>query len=292
MVKGKLTGLLTTLLLLAPMLKGQEQVAPFSTFKTTRIINAHSSETLFKRHLDFRVTHRFGDIGGSSGGFHNFYGLDNARDIRIAFEYGIIDDLDIGIGRSKGAGPQREIFDGFAKYRFFQQGKDGGSPVNLTGLVSTACTAMEPSGQETLATAFTNWDQRLTYTYQALLSRRFSDRFSMELMPTYIHRNFVAFEDQNTFFAIGTGGTIKISKLIGVTAEYFYTLPNARTVGNTEYHNPLAIGVEIETGGHVFHLNLMNSGGIGESQFIPYTASDWLEGEFRFGFNISRTFKL
>ena len=87
------------------------------TFQSTRIINGHSIETLRKGVLEFRVEHRFGDIGGLDGGIQNMFGFDNSSDIRIAFEYGLTDKLMIGLGRSKGTGePYRSLIDGFAKF--------------------------------------------------------------------------------------------------------------------------------------------------------------------------------
>ncbi len=71
-------------------------------FKGIRIINAETNETLKKHILDFRVTHLFGNMGKESGGgFHNFFGFDQSKDIRIAFEYGITDWWTISVSRSK-----------------------------------------------------------------------------------------------------------------------------------------------------------------------------------------------
>lgn len=268
---------------------GSQAIAPFATFKTTRVINAHSPETNFKRKLDFRVVHRFGDIAGDNGGYHSMFGIDNARDIRIAAEYGLTDDLDIGAGRSKGAGPRREIWDGLVKYRFLRQKEDFKLPFSATYLGTTAFTSVEESDQETSVNAFDNFTHRFSFTHQLIVGSRLSDRISLEVLPTYIHRNFVAHNDKNDIYALGAAGTFKISKMVGISAEYFKVWPENRG-GN--FRDPLAIGVEFETGGHVFHLNFTNSAGIGETQFIPYTRSSWFDGEFRFGFTISRIFQL
>jgi hypothetical protein len=100
----------------------------------------------------------------------------------------------------------------------------------------------------------------------------------------------VSYEDQNTNFVIGLMAKLKVYKKISLVGEYYHIMRKQAIINNTEYLNPLAISVEIKTHAHVFQLNFMNSKGIGEGQFIPYTSSSWLEGEFRFGFTISRHF--
>ncbi|MFB6307309.1 MAG: DUF5777 family beta-barrel protein [Flavobacteriales bacterium] len=266
------------------------RIKSFQTFNTTRIFNAHSIETLYKRDMDIRITHRFGDISGDNGGIHTLYGLDNSTDIRIAFEYGITDNIDLGFGRSKGAGPIREIWDGFAKYKLFSQSSS--MPFTLTAMSSFGITSMKSRGDSSTVTNFRKISHRLNYANQIIIGRKVSDWLSFQLMPSHTHRNLAPNSDVNDLFSLGAAGTIKISKLIGITAEYFYNFKNDRTYLGNELRNPLSVGLEIETGGHVFHLNFTNSKGIGETQFIPYTFSDWTEGEYRFGFTISRLVKL
>ncbi len=293
----KTVGVLLTGILLSDRLDAQsenssEKVAPFATFKSTNLINATSPETHFKRDLKFTVRHRFGDIAGPNGGYHTLFGIDNARDIKIGFEYGLTDRWDIGINRNKGAGPYRELYEGFTKYKIFTQSKENGWPFTLTYYGVASFSTMEASSDESAPVAFRKWQHRFTYTHQAIFARRFGDRFSLALLPTFIHRNFVAYEDQNNIFSAGIAGTYKISKMVGIMAEYFYNFPRNRQVGNVTYRNPLGIGVEIETGGHIFHLSLNNAPGLSPDQFIPYNTSRWQDGGFRFGFAINRLFKL
>ncbi len=269
-----------------------QQEAPIvRAFTNTRIINAHAFQTLDKRTLDFRVYHRFGDIltdWSLADAFHRWYGLDQVQDYRIGLEYGLTEKLTVGVGRSK----IRETFDGFAKYWLFQQTRDDEMPLSLTLLGSTTLSAMRASSDSTASTAYRKFAHRLNYTLQAIAGRKFSHRLSLALLPTFIHRNFVAYEDHNEIFALGVGGRIKITKITAIVFDYFYVFPPQRQVGSTNYRNPLGLGVEFETEQHTFHINLTNSSGIVESQFVPYTTSSWLNGEFRLGFTISRTFQL
>ncbi|MHA6248133.1 DUF5777 family beta-barrel protein [Pontibacter sp. CAU 1760] len=254
----------------------------FATFKTTRVVNGHSVETVKRRGLDFRVTHHFGDISGDGGNVHTLYGLDQAADIRIAFEYGVTDKLTLGIGRSKIS----ELVDGYAKYSLFTQTQDNHMPVSTTLLINAGFTP-----QRAVESEYANVAHRLSYTYQVLVARKFSPLFSLQLMPTLLHRNYLFDpQDEHDLFSMGIGGRLKLTKRFALLADYFYTFSGIRNEANSGYYAPLGFGVEIETGGHVFHMFFTNNAGIVENNFIPNTTSSWGEGEFKFGFNISRTF--
>ncbi len=272
--------------------KDTSKVGPFTTFKTTRIINSHSPETNLKRDLDVRITHRFGDIAGNNGGYHQLFGIDQARDIRIAAEFGITDNVDVGFGRSKGAGPVQEVWDGFVKARFLRQTKDFSVPVTLTYMGATTFSSMKATKDCSCATQFQKPAHRSSYANQLIIASRLTDRLSLALMPTHVHRNFVGYDGQNDLFSLGGAATLRVTKMLGIVVEYFGVFPRSRQEVGVRYYDPLAIGFEIDTGGHIFHLNFSNSGGIGATQFIPYTRSQWLSGEFRFGFNISRLFSI
>ncbi len=263
------------------------------TFLDTRVINGHSVETLEKGALEFRIQHRFGDIAGDQGGAQTFFGLDNAADIRIALEYGVTDNLQIGLGRSKGTGaPYRSLMDGFVKYRILRQGEEGGSPVSLAALGTSSFTYMKASEDLTQVSSFPEWQHRLAYCVQLNVARKFGDRLSLALMPTMVHRNYVATSDYNTIFALGGAARIGVTKKMAVLLEYYQVItPEAEEKGmRTDNTNSLGIGFEWKTFGHNFAIHLTNSRGFGETQFIPYTFSDWSKGQFRLGFSISRKF--
>ena len=263
-----------------------------ATFKSTRIINLQTNETVHRRTLDFRVAHRFGAIGAKSGGsIHNLYGFDNSADIRIAFEYGITDALMVGVSRTK----HNEDYEGLVKYRLLQQTNDGHIPLAITlfgnmvysGRVNPGYTYDDPSTS-------TEHMRRLSYTLQAIIARKFSSRFSFELLPTMVHRNFVEnVEDDNNIFALGAGGRIKVTRSMAIIADYIYNFSELRKPGNDYgYYNALGVGLEFETGGHVFSIMFTNAEYILEHEFVADTRSSWSNGGFRFSFNISRNFKV
>ncbi|MFL5754073.1 MAG: DUF5777 family beta-barrel protein [Bacteroidia bacterium] len=269
----------------------------YATFKTTKIINAQSVETVKKRTLDFRVTHRFSDIGvGGSG--HTLYGFDNSTDIRISFDYGVTDNWTLGFSRNK----YRELLEGYSKWRFLEQQKGGGIPVSMALYTNMGYTPMakESFYEGVDKSVAQKGIHRLSYFHQLIIARKFNSRFSLQLMPSYHYRNFVRADvntsngkagETNGLFSMGIGGRLRFTKRMALLVDYFYTVSPYRTNNKlTPFYNPLAVGLEIETGGHVFHLNFTNNGAISENNFIPYTTSNWLDGQFKFGFNISRVF--
>ncbi len=251
----------------------------YATFKATRIINGQSIELPPKGALNFVISHHFGAI---NSGAYEFFGLDQAN-IRFGFDYGITDWLSVGIGRSS----VRKTYDGSLKVKILRQSSGAKRlPVTLTLFANTAITSLK--WQEPERTNY--FSSRMEYAYQLLLARKFGSRLSLQLMPTLIHRNLVeTIEDQNDVWAIGAGGRMKVSNRVAVTAEYYYLLPGKTA---DDFHNVFSVGVDLETGGHVFQLYLTNTQGLIEEQFIPMTDGDWLDGDIFLSFNINRTFQI
>ncbi|UOQ65522.1 DUF5777 family beta-barrel protein [Hymenobacter volaticus] len=249
-----------------------------ATFKGTRVINGHSIETPGKGSLVFLISHRFGTL---NSGAYEFFGLDQAT-IRLGLEYGLTDNLAVGVGRSS----LEKTYDGFVKYKAIRQSSGPRPmPISVTLLATSAVSTLKFEPQPERSTT-----SRFTYTYQALLARKFSPNLSVQLMPTLVHRNYVALRrDQNDVYAIGAAARQKLTKRLALTAEYYYLLP-----GNTadDYRNSLALGFDIETGGHVFQLHFTNSQGMIEKFFVPQTTGNFFDGDIYFGFNISRAFQL
>lgn len=267
-------------------------------FASTRVINGHSTTTLEKNVLEFRIEHRFGDMlpnWDASELAQSWLGFDQAADIRFGFEYGITDNLMIGIGRSKGTGsPYRSLVDGFIKYRILQQ-RESGMPVSLTAVGSTFFSYMKRLDDLSMVASFPNWQHRLSYSAQLNVSRKFGSWLSLSLSPTLVHRNYVAVGDRNTVFALGGAARFAVSKKMGIILEYFQAFRGEPisffNEDNTNtFRNSLGIAFEFETFGHNFTINLTNSRGFGDVQYITYTYEDWLKGQFRLGFTIGRKF--
>ena len=252
-----------------------EPVLVEATFKGTRLINGHSIETRSKGVMDFIISHRFGTI---DGGFYELFGLDNAT-VRIGLEYALSDRLYIGLGRSS----FEKTYDGFVKYKLLQQMSGGGMPISATWFSSMSIRNLrepeiEPSFQEKQA-----------FTHQLLLARKISPGLSLQIMPTWVHKNLI-FEndDNNDAYALGLGGRIKLSQRVALVAEYYYQFQKV----NEAFYNPIAIGFDIETGGHVFQLQFTNATSMVPKGFVTEVRNDFFDGGVHFGFNISRTFQL
>ena len=283
--------LLYSFLILSFCSFSQEKITyTWNTFNSTRVINSHSTEMLEKKSMDMKIGHRFGDIAGDNGGAKTLFGIDNSSDIAVGLEYGITNNLNIGITRYKGAGPYLQLYEAYAKYKVLAQSNE--MPVSVVGLAKYNVTSMPASSNSSSPTSFTDFVSRTSSSFQLLVAKKFSERLSLQIMPTYVHRNFVGFYDQNGTFAIGAGGRFQVSKLIGIIGEYHYVFLEDGVQEKLNTFNPIALGVEFDTGGHIFQLNFSNSRGFGEAQYIPTTFSDVMEGQFRFGFSISRVFKL
>jgi hypothetical protein len=224
--------------------------------------------------------------------------LDNIADVRIGFDFGITTDLTIGVGRSK----QKEMIDGLIKYRILNQTTNNHIPFSLALYgdmgynpqpASVFYSGGEPKEHNDL--------HRFSYVSQLIIARKFGWRFSMELLPTFQHRNYVVAnvnaenegEETNDLFSIGAGARLKLTNRFAIIADYYYTFSEYRQNNKANpFYAPLGIGFEIDTGGHIFHVTFTNSAGIIENNYIPNTTDDWLKGGFKFGFNISRVFNL
>jgi len=252
-----------------------------ATFKSTRIINGHSIERMPEGQLDFRISHRFGQL---NSGAYNLWGLDQAN-IHLSLEYGITNWVMAGIGR----GTYEKTFDGFLKFSILRQSKGKRNiPVAVSYLASAALNSLKWDKAEDLYF----WD-RISYVHQLLIGRKFNERFSLEINPTFVHRNLVATElDPNDLFSLGAGARLKLTKRISFNIEYYYVIPPRNDYQSTVTYNPLSVGFDIETGGHVFQIHITNSLAMIEKGFIGETTGEWLDGGIHIGFNISRVFAL
>ena len=258
------------------MLGQEKSERTIETFDDTRIVNGHSVETQKEGAMKFIIAHRFGAL---NGGIRELYGLDEST-IRLGFDYGITDNITIGVGRSSFL----KTVDGFVKAKLIHQSTSG-SPVSLAYFGSADIYTVEDFAPREVDTKY-----RWTYVNQLLLARKMSDKVSLQIMPTYVHRNLVATSDlSNDILSIGGAGKFQITKILSFKAEYYYALPNQLSDLNT---NSLALGFDIETKHHVFQMHLGNSRGMIEKYFITETYGKWGEGDIMLGFNITRDFQI
>ena len=258
--------------LLAELEKKQEPLITFSTFKGTRTINGQSIETRKKKTMVFIISHRFGKM---SDGVSELFGLDQAN-VRFGLDYSISDDFTVGIGRSS----FQKVYDGYLKYKILKQSSK--SPITITAFTDLSVQTLKaPEGSSI------DFGHRLSYAHQILIARKFSKRFSFQLSPTLIHQNLTTTPDsENDTYAMGFAARYKLSKRVSLNSEYFWRMNN-RT---ENYYDAFALGVDIETGGHVFQLHITNAQSMVATGFVPGTTGNFFDGNIHLGFNVTRAF--
>lgn len=250
-----------------------------ATFKSTRILNGQSIERMKTKQLDVRIHHRFGEM---SSGAYQFWGLDQSN-IFLGLDYGITDWLMVGAGRST----FEKTINGFTKLSLLRQ-SNGEKNMPISFSLYMGCDANGLKWEHPERTNY--FSSRMSYVFQGLIARKVNDRLSLQLSPTFIHKNMIPTAiESNDNFSIGVGGRIKLTKRMSFNWEYFYSI-HAPFQGATYNPNSLSFGIDIETGGHVFQLMLTNSQNMTERTFINETTGHWLKNEVRIGFNISRVF--
>jgi len=249
------------------------------TFKAGHIVNTQTIEQPGGGALNFVIQHRFGQL---NSGAYNFFGLDNAT-LRLGLDYGISDRFAAGVGRST----YEKTYDGYLKYKLLRQtDATNKMPVSVSAIAQITYYTLKYPEKPYLTSS-----DRLAYTAQLLIARKFNRNLSIQLTPTYLHYNLVPTPgDKNNIFALAAGGRMKITRRMSINVEYNY-LPSGQ-INAPERHDSFSLGWDIETGGHVFQLVFSNSQSMIETQYITQTTGRWGNGDIYFGFNISRNFNV
>ncbi|MGY6649190.1 DUF5777 family beta-barrel protein [Wenyingzhuangia sp. IMCC45574] len=253
-----------------------DEIEVTSTFKSYKLVNFETTKLVPKNHLNFIVAHRFGTV---KNGIVDLFGLDNAT-TRLQFVYGLTEKINVGFSRSRFG-----IYDFSTKYVFATQKKNG-FPFTMAG---HHYLAIDYSLKEDIFPKL-EFDNRLRSTHQILIASKINEKLSVELIPTLTHDGLVKQDNQDNWqYALGMGGRYLFTKRMGIVADYGLHLNRA---SGSPYNNVFSIGLEIETGGHVFQLHFSNSQDMFENGFINNAGGDWSKRDIFFGFNINRIFDL
>ena len=247
-------------------------------FKATRLILSPTTTTVKKNNLNFLVIHRFGDIGTKIGGARTLWGLDAVNDVYIGFEYGLSDNLNVDFGRSTIG----QLIEVGLKYAVLHQKMDDSSPIAITFLGEYG---VRPYG------SFTSYAARNSYLGQAIISRKFTSALSLQVSPIYVYDNTAipdSVGNDKGFFALSGAVRYKVTKHMSLVVDYEHPFSSYRTAHG--FADPLGFGIELETGGHVFTLNVSNARAISGINSLSNTKADYGRGEYRIGFTISRMF--
>ncbi len=255
--------------------KVEEDKSVSSAFKSLKIVNIESTKLVAKGDFWLVISHRFGYI---NNGIEDFFGLDFAN-TRIQGVYGISNKFNVQISRDK----FNKAYEGALKYTIFSQKKDG-FPFEISGFNSIALnTALDKSNLPKIA-----FNDRIAYVNQLLISKKFNDGLSLQIAPTYSHENFVEDNNQkNSQISLGIGGRAKLTKRVSVNFDYVANFSRAESSG---FKDPIGIGFDIETGGHVFQLFFTNARASHENGYISNTLGNFFKGDISFGFNLVRVF--
>ena len=272
---------------------------PVQIFSSEKAINANTPETVGKGKMAFKVSHNFGDIAGSNGGIRRFFGLDNATDIRIAFQIGLGKRFDIIAARAKGAGLQQQLLELGIKYKLLEQiENDPSHPLSVALFANTVIACNKANSFPNQDNSFKDLSDRASNVLQLIVARKIGN-VSVQLNPTFVTRGYAISYDKKSMFALG--GAIKVplvANRLNLLIDYFHPFRNESSKNsflsndNIKFYDPLGIGFEIMTSGHIFRLNFTNATELLENRFIPRTISSWGKGGFRWGFTISRNFRL
>lgn len=248
-----------------------------AVFKALQICNMQSTKLPVKGDYYLLISHRFGDL---SNGLDNFFGLDNAF-TKIGGIYGATNWLSLGLSRHT----YNKTYEIAVKYKLANQ-EINGFPVTVVGyntvdINSALSTDLYPN---------LKFNNRLAYATELLISRKFSNKFSLELNTVFIHKNlYDDIQDQKNVYLLAAGGRYKITKRMSLNLEYGarLSLPEGYT---SPYYNPISVGLDIETGGHVFQLLFSNSQTMNDVAFFTNATGSWFSKGIFFGFNMYRVF--
>ncbi len=273
--------------------------APVKIFNSQKAINANTTEVVGKGKMEFKVMHNFGDIGGDFGGLKNFFGLDNATDIKIAFEIGLGKRLDVLFARAKGASQQQKLWEMGIKYQLLQQlENDPSHPVSVAFFANAVIAANKASASDNLDHSFRNISDRTSNTLQLIIAKKIG-KVSLQLNPTVVTRGYAISYDLKSIFAAGAALKLPVMRNLNLVVDYFHSFRSQSSKDSfavqatpLKFFDPLGIGFEIVTPGHVFHLNFTNTTETLENRYITRTVTSWGKGQFRWGFTITRQFSL
>ena len=259
-----------------------EKFPVYETFKTYYLVNGHSTEMLAAKDLFMNISHRFG--GYTSDGVQELFGLDRSANIRLEFMYGLTNNLDIGFGRSSFL----KIYDGTVKFRLIQQ-YEKGFPFTITLLGNAA---IRTNKWDELEEASLKDSHRMSYLTQALISSKLTPFLSLQLAPTFVHRNLVEdVNEENQLFSLGVGGVVKFNHSLGLKAEYYHRFSEGDLDTKALFHT-FGLSFDIANERHSYQIQVTNNTGLIGQEYITNTRDDFWDNQLHIGFRIVRKFAL
>ncbi|WP_246050524.1 DUF5777 family beta-barrel protein [Leptospira langatensis] len=234
-MKSERTRLFTLLSCILFLLSGFRSVFPVgSTFMSPTLINMPSTENVGYKNLDLRFNHRFGD---AQNGFKDLFGLDSGANILIGGDYGITEKISVGFARIS----DNKTYEFRTKARLFTQSESFPFTVSFWGVASqdtdrqvvpltpniqvpsTGMAAVDSKLQQDLNQYVLSDNDKRSYMASLLISRKVNQYFSLQISPTFVHRNFVKSTLDNDRWGIDVGGRLKLFRRVDFTFEAIFT---------------------------------------------------------------------
>jgi len=260
-----------------------------NAFKNKQLINAQTA--VIPEGFDFTIMHRFGKIGLDDRLYKDFLGFDNPANIRFSLSYKLNDKAYVGVGRTKIG----KTIDLEGKYVFLRQTSDNTTPLSVALFNNTGINTDEEKNygpnaffEDSITPFYNKFSHRLTYTTELILSRKFSDKLSLQLSPTLVYKNLVSGLDESHFtFVLPFSGRFQYSFGSAILFEYAHKLSNR---SDSALDNPFSLGFEFGTAGHVFQVFMSNSYYLREANIYTLEPYDFYNKphDFVLGFNIRR----
>lgn len=249
-------------------------------FWSPNLVTQATVKNLSKGMLNVNIKHAFGFI---DDGANDLFGLDEQVNVRLGVDYGITDKISVGFGRQSDA----KVFDLRTKINIIEQMSDDSVPLFIAWKGSVARTTAENN---------LDFEDDLSYFTSVMFARKFGDKLSLQVAPMFTHFNTVIrpregdelLDAENNHYAIGLGLSYKINKTFAINIDYLPVI--GERTDNTD--NTFSIGLDVETGGHVFQMFFASTRWHTEDYAIARNESQFFENEIRFGFNINRVFGL
>ncbi|MBA4298668.1 hypothetical protein SAMN03080617_03202 [Algoriphagus alkaliphilus] len=249
-------------------------------FHAPRHINLMTVEPLEKKTMHFAIMHTFGTL---DGGIENLFGLDNGANIQFSFEFGLSDKLSLGAARSS----RDKFYNIYGRYHLLEQTQNGNVPISVSlaggaGVISNPYSFLPAAERPEFV-------DRLAYSAQVMIARKFSNKFSLQVSPMLAYFNdprqiYLIEGTQNLYLAVGFSGKLKVTDRSSLTLQW---IPNL----NSDLRNNVGIGWDVEAGGHVFQMYFVTSQALNE-QYLLAGGNGVPGEEFRLGFNVNRIFAL
>lgn len=243
-------------------------------FWSPSIIILPSTTSLSKGDLDFTIHHTFGPV---SSGLNNLFGLDAAANIRFGLDYGVTDDIMVGLGRSR-----------------FNKAVDARLKARVLSREQLQASAYYNAAIETLEDGRELAD-RMSYHAALILAREVGEGLVIQVMPGFSRFVYAPDEAQpsgdvwrslNNHWSIGSAARYELRPNVSLTGELLAVLGER----SDETYNVYSVGVDIEAGGHVFQMFFSSSQWITPQHAAAWSRSPVSDGDFGWGFNVHRVF--